>query len=809
MSHVVNTLVADLRYALRAIRRAPSFFAVAVLSLALGMGANLTVFSIADGLLLRPLPVASPKEIVAVSEAPRSGGYAPVSLPDLLDYRASSHALTELTAYELANVGVGSGAHSELVAAMLVDGWYFRTLGVRTAHGRPIGPQDDAAGAANPVAVISERWWRQRLGGDTAVIGRSIVVNGTPLTIIGIAPAAFAPVLGLSIDVYAPLAMRPQLVPTDGALTDRDFTALSVFGRLRPGVRVEDAQRELGVIAHRIDEGAPRRSGPRRIVLARAGLLAPGARAPVTVVALLLLAVTGLVLILACTNLVNLLMARATARRREFAIRAALGASRSRIVRQLVLEGLIVSTAGAAVALWLANVAGRALLTLLPPTPVPLVVHVDARGHSLVAVAVIAIGSALAISLVPALRLSKDSLSAALRDTTSGAGYSIQTITQRRRAVVIQVGLTSVLLVLAGLFVRSLRQAEDIDPGFHVGRILLAGVDLGPRFPDPALGLAGYDRLISSLEQTSGVSGVALTDRLPLDGGEQATRFQVEHEAAGAADYSVVNGAYFKIMGIDLIAGRTFSTAAHPAPEAIVNATLAQRYFTDGKAIGKRIRVNGADGPWMEVVGIARDGKYRSLNEAPQAFVYLPFRDHYRSAMTLVIGARVNPQRLVPGVRSALAALDPNVPLFETRTLRQHMSVSLLPARIAGALFGALGLLTLFLAALGVHGVVSFGTQLRRTEMGVRLALGAQPGDVVRLVVAQAMRPVAIGLGAGLAAALLVCRVAARFLYGITAADPPTYVAVIGVVAVTALVSCLLPARRIARTHPTNSLRAD
>jgi len=798
----------DTRYALRLSWRARTFSLVAVLSLSLGIGANLIVFGVADNLLLRPLAIDRPQSVVAVFASQPGGQYGPLSYPDFEDYRSQSRAFRSIAAFEVTDLAVGSGSDSRLVTALLVDGRYFPTLRLRPVRGRLPGA-DDGWGATSQVAAISESLWRNRFAASPNVIGRPIVVNGRALTVIGVVPQAFAPILGAAVDVYAPLALHAQLLPNEPPLADRDFAALNVLGRLDSASDISTARSSLALSARRLDAALPRQSGPRSVTVVPATLLPPGARKPVATVALLLLAVTVLLLSLACVNLANLLMARAAARRRELALRAALGASRIRIVGQIVIEGLVLSFLGAVAGLVFANLAGKALLSLLPPSPVPLVIDVAIHGHGLIAAAFLAVVAALAFSTIPAVRATNDNLVDALRDSTLGAGHGLTAARGRRRSVATQVALATVLLVTAGLFVRSLQKARSVNPGFRVGPMLLATIDAGPQFPDPARGRSFYRDLVDAVSATPGVRSVALVDRLPLDAGNQATTFVIDHGAEGAADYNVVSWSYFNTMGVPLVQGHTFSASQASAPEVVVNEALARRYFGVGQAIGKRISVHGPAGPFMEIVGIARDGKYRSLDEEPQPFIFLPFAANYQSAMTLAIRTTQAPLQVAPVVRAELARLNPNVPLYEVRTLREHMYVSLLPARTAGAMFSTLGVITLLLAALGIHGVIAFNTQLRKSEIGVRLALGAQPHDVVRLVVVQGMRPVALGLLAGLLVALAVTRTTTSLLYGIGSADPTTYGIVTGVIILTSFISCLVPARAASRRHPSSVLRSS
>jgi predicted permease len=803
-------LLADLRFALRFARKSPGFSVAAVLSLALGIGANLTIFTFVNGIMLRPMPAARAEELVSVYGSSASAPYSPLSYPDYQRFRADGIGVAELTAYQIVNVAIGSGRDSELRAGMFVDDNYFAVLGVRPAAGRLAPTPGSRSGDALEV-IISSSLAVHRFGGARPAVGRGIEVNGRIMTVAGVAPASFQPVLGLSMDVIAPLGVRAVLDPAMGRLENENSIALSALGRLRPGATVPSAERALNQIARAIDAAEPRvHRGivqARAIRLANAGVLPPAARTPLKIVAMLLFLVTGLVLVLACTNLANLLLARASARRRELAVRAALGASRARIVRQLLLEGVLLSAAAAVAGVLFARAAVVALLTLLPSSPVPLLVDVSLDSRIVVGATFLAVLAPLLFSLSPALEATKYSLVDALKEATPGSGVTISQVRQRRRLVGAQVMVTTMLLVVAGLFVRSLMQAQSIDTGFATGHVLLGTINAGQRFPRPEDGAEFYRRLIRQLQSLPGVHRATVVQRVPLDFGNQAMVFEAENGRRGGADYNIVGAGYFATMGIPLRAGRDFSPAGTRNGEVIINETLARSYFGDGTALGRRMSVGGGSPKWLEVVGVVKDGKYRSLSEPPRPFFYLPFEETYRAEMTLAVSTEGDPRPLVPIVRDEIIRIDGSVPLYQVRSLKEHVHGALFPARMAGLLLGALGLLTFVLAGLGIYGVMAFSTQLRQGEMGIRLALGADRTTVLNLMVRQGMAPVAVGLAAGLALAFLVSRGLAKFLYGVHAADPITYGLVSATIGAMALACCFVPAWRVSHTHPSNALR--
>ncbi|HXT15254.1 MAG TPA: ADOP family duplicated permease [Gemmatimonadaceae bacterium] len=797
---MMRSVYDDFRLAIRLMMKSPGFSLVAIFSLAIGIGANLTVFSLANGLLLRTLPVRDPATVIEIYET-TGGDYRPLSYPDLAQYR-TARSLRGVAAYSVTNFAVGSGAATQLHAGAFVDSNYFALLGVA-----PIAGRDVLGNSELTQTMISTRLARELFGTVDRAVGSSVTVNGRVLSIGGVLSPKFQPIFGLSTDIFVPLRSRATLEPAAPRLDDFLATGMQAVARTtsNDAGRVEH---ELNLIAKQLDASAPRPGRtalPRRIRVAQASVLAPGARVPLTVIALLMFVVTGLVLLLACTNLANLLLSRASARRRELAVRAALGATQARIVRQLVFEALVLAMAAGVAAVLLANAATVGLLALLPSAPSGLLVPVTPDARIIPAATLFAGVAALLFSLGPALSATRYDLVSGLKDSGAGSGITIGQIRNRRRLVGVQVGITTVLLVTAGLFVRSLGAARGMDAGFAAERVLLATVDVSRRFPTPDAGRRAYDELLTRLRSDDGVRDASIVQRVPLDFGNQATVFAAAGGAPmvrhGAADCNIVGTHYFATMGIPLRAGRDFSSDGG-ANEVIVNETLARKFFPQG-AIGNRIAVRGDETRWLEIVGVARDGKYRTLTEAPQPFIYLPHAGSYAGEMTVAIATRGDARSALALLRGAVTRVDANIPVYQVRTADDHLRAALFPARMAGILLGTLGSLTLVLAALGIYGVMSYGTQLRRAEIGLRMALGGEAQDVMLLVVRQGMAPVGFGMAAGVVLALLVSRGIHGFLYGITPMDPITYAGVAAVIVVTAVLACLLPAWRATRMSPS------
>lgn len=800
----MRSLYDDLRLAFRLMLKAPGFSVVAIFSLAIGIGANLTIFSLANGLLLRSLTARDPSRLIEIYET-SGADYRPLSYPDLAQYR-TARSLRGVAGYAISNFAVGSGATTQLHAGAFVDSNYFALLGVA-----PVAGHDALSNGDLSQSLISWRLARDLFGTVDRAVGNTLTINGQILTVSGVLPVNFQPMFGLSTDVFVPLRARAELEPASPRLDDVLATGIQAIARLTTA-DASAARSELNLIARRLDATAPRsgrRADPRRIRVEPASVLAPGARTPLTVVAVLMFVVTGLVLLLACTNLANLLLSRAAARRRELAVRAALGATQGRIVRQLFLESLVLAVAAAVAAILLANAATAGLLSLLPSAPSGLFVDVKPDARIIPIATLFAVIAALLFSLGPALSATRYDLVTGLKDSGAGSGITVGQIRNRRRLVLIQVAITTVLLVTAGLFVRSLGAARALDAGFVPDRVLLATVDVSRRYPTADAGRRAYDQLLMRLRADNEVRDASIVQRVPLDFGNQATVFSVAGGMArarhGAADYTVVGTHYFATMGIPLKAGRDFS-ASGSANEVIVNETLARRFFPQG-AMGSRLAVRGDETKWLQVVGVARDGKYRSLTEAPQPFIYLPHDGAYSGEMTIAVAARRDTRNALAALRDAVTRVDANLPIYQIRTADDHLRAAVFPARLAGFLLGTLGLLTLVLAALGIYGVMSYGTQLRRAEIGLRMALGGDARQVMLLVVRQGMAPVGVGMAVGVTLALLISRSIRGFLYGITPMDPITYVGVAAVILVTAVLACALPARRATRMAPASVFR--
>jgi predicted permease len=813
----MDVLFQDLRYALRSLRRSPGLVAAVVLSLAVGIGANSTVFSLVSAVALRPMPAHQPERLAAIYVSESDGRpYGGASYPEYRDYRDRNTAFSGLAAYTITPLSLNLDGRSQRVMGGIASGNYFQVMGTRAEIGRPLQPSDDVSGA-EPVGFLSHAAWRKRLGSDPGVVGRSLLVNGKPVTVVGVGPAEFkGAVMGLTPDLWLPIGMLETARPGGGDdLTNRGGRWLSVLGRLAPGVDVRRAEAQLNTVARQLGREHPATDSGRVITVLpeSQARIFPVFRGPVLGFMAMLMIVAGLVLAVACANVAGLLLARGVARRHELGVRLALGAGRVRLVRQLLTESVVLALLGGAagllVALW-----GTDLLQAFKP-PLPLDVTLDFRpdGRVLGFTLSVSILAGLLFGLVPALQASRPDVVTTIKNAaSSGARHG----RLRAALVVAQVSLALLLLVTAGLFVRGMQRARALDPGFEPDRVLAMSFDLRLHGYSVETGRPFYDHLLERVRALPAVRSASLSEHLPLGLGSQSVSLVAEGRPADErppeVDCDVVATGFFQTLGVPIVQGRDFLPSDREGAQSvvIVNQTLARRFWPGQPALGKRITTDASgSGSWMTVVGVARDGKYRSLGEAPRPYFYLPHSQNYGHEMTLVVRTEGMPREAVAMVQETASSLDPTLPPFEVKTLTEHLGVSLLPARLASSLLGSFGLLALLLAAVGLYGVVAHSVGQRTREIGVRMALGARPADVQALVVGQGMRLALVGMGIGLVAALALTRLASGMLYGLSPTDPATFAGIAALLAAVALLASWIPARRAARLDPIAALRHE
>ena len=687
--------------------------------------------------------------------------------------------------------------------------------------GRPIRPDDDQAGGHNHVVVLSNNLWRRRFGGDADILNHDVALNGRYYTVVGIAPAGFYGVdRGIVSDFWVPLAVASEIMPdlaTDGSITTRrDNQWLMMNGRLKPGVTRKQAEVELNVIKKRLDD-TYRKDQKRTdtLTLQTAGGLIAGSATPAFTLMAVLMVVVGLVLLVACANVANLLLARAVGRQKEIAIRLAMGVTRQQLIRQLLFESFLLALAGAGVGFLLAAGAARAISNFQLPLPFPVVFDFNVDMRVALFTLGLSIVTALVFGLVPALRASRPDLVAALKDGPAVFGR-VGRSRLRNTLVVVQVSLSLVLLATAGLFLRSLGNASSIDIGFKPDKILMMTVD-------PKLQNYSHDKTVRFLTQVRdrvsalpGVRSISFVGVVPLSIGSSSNNYDADavkdHPKQSVnADTNNVGSEYFKTMGIPLLRGRDFISSTDDQHVAIINETMASHLFPGQDPIG---RVIHHDKDQYTVIGIARNSKLRTIGEKPldAIFVFLnaaPEKANSFFGTTLIVKTSVNPEVMARTVREQITALDPNMAVFNIETMDQHVDKSLLLPRISALLLGIFGAVGLTLAAIGLYGVMSYSVRCRTREIGIRMALGAKPRKVLRMILRQGLTLTAIGLAIGLTIALVVGRFAASVLYGTSGSDLLTFVVVSAVLLVTAAVAILIPAMRAARVEPTVALRYE
>jgi putative ABC transport system permease protein len=811
----VDSAIQDLRYAVRGLLRSPGFTAIAVLTLALGTGANAAVFSFVNALLLQPpSAVSHPGELVSVFTSDFSSGpYGQTSYPDFVSLARDTDAFASLAAYEdVGRAVITAGDIAEMVRVSRVSGQYFHTLGLAPAHGRLLAHADMTLGPST-VAVISHRLWLSAFGGNPDHIGRTARLAGVPLVIAGVAPRGFESLrLGQSHDVWVPIS------PSDEDPLPRDRRGLEVIGRLRSGVTLDQAQAQVSALAAELARAHPETNrgtlqdpdAPRPMVVRWHTRLHPSFRGEVGALSVVLMATVGLVLLIACGNVAALLLSRATARAREMAVRLALGAGTRRLMRQLLVESLVLAALGGAFGLLFALWTVDVLPSFFPPDQARLLAaRVDMRVAAFTAL--VAGLSSLAFGLAPALQAVRPSAASALRADDSRAGDSRVGTRLRRLLVAAQIALAFVLMVSASLLTRSLSGVLAADLGFATRSAALASIELPPSMA-AAEAAAYFDRLLARIRRLPGVEAATLTRVLPLSGsprrGFQPEGYVPRPGEGRELPINIVDPAYFQTLGIPLLQGRLFEAQDGPrsARVAIVNEPLAERYF-GGRAVGRTIRDS-----WdrdLQIVGVVGAGPPRSPLAAAQPMVYYPLAQEASPRLTLVARTSGDPRALIASIRREAAAVDPRVPVFRPGTLEGLLDEALTTDRLMSALVNASALMALLLALIGVYGVIAYGVGRRTREIGVRMALGAARGDLLRLVLGEGAGVTLAGIAIGGVAAAAAARGLEALLPGVKGSDPIAFAVVPLALLAAALLAAWIPARRALALEPSLVLRQD
>jgi predicted permease len=814
----------DVRFGARMLRKNLGFTVVAILTLALGIGANTAIFSVVNALLFRPLAVRSADRltVIAVQTGPDSIP-AEVSYPDYRDYREQSDAFTDISAYSLDLVGLGSAGHADRLVASFVTSNYFSMLGIRPALGRMISPGEGDAPKTGAVVVLGHHYWEQRFSSDPSVIGRRVSLNGQALTIIGVVPKNFRGLFPVvEMDAYVPMGMIEAGSSSSEFFTDRNRHELHVFGMLKPGVTTQHAQASLTVIAQRLAQQFPQADQGQtiRVIPERLARPTPSAGRSIPVAAGAFMILVGLVLLVSCVNVANLLLARAAARKKEFAIRSALGAGRTRIIRQSLTETILLALAGGVAGALLGNWVCRALQTLRPLGDFPIRFNLAFDWRVFSYVLGITLITGIIAGVVPALRVSRTDLNETLRESGRGSAGDGGRHPIRNILVIAQVAGSLVLLVAAGLFVRSLAQVRSIDLGFNPHNVLNVGLDPGLQGYEQPRAEAFFRDLLRRAKSLPGVESASFAYTVPMNYYSMDSQVYAEGQASSApgrrtpeAAYNVVTPEYFTTMQIPILEGRAFTDADTSASGhvAIVNKLMAERLWPNQDAIGRKFSTESATGPFITVVGVARNSRNSNLTEPPDIYFYESMAQNYHSTHVLQFRTSVPPESLIPAIEAQVRDLDPRLPVFDVmpmeRTLAGVNGYFLFHVGVGFA--GVLSGLGMLLAIVGLYGVVSFTANQRTHEIGIRMALGAQPVNIVVLVLRQAVVLVAVGIGLGLIVALAVTRLLSTMLIGVAPHDTITFATVASVLVVVTLVACFLPARRAARLDPSVALRYE
>jgi len=813
----------DVLFALRTFRRAPAFTAAAVLSLALGIGVNTAIFTLINTLFLNPLPVERASELVAVytvdaKNASPFGNLLQVSFPNYKDFRDRNTVFTGLAAYSFPlAVNASIGPSPEQLFCEMVTGNYFSVLGIRPARGAFFGPEDDRVPGASPVLVLSYTAWQRRFGGAADVVGRTIALNGTPFTIVGIAPDGFHGVNSLfGPDGWLPTMTYGQVLPAQlrGWMDERRALVFSLAGRLTPHATIDQARANLAVIATALEKEYPLPNEGRSASLRplTEATIFPGIREALAAGTAVLMVIVSLVLLIACSNVANLLLARATSRRQEIAVRLAMGASRARLVRQLMTEsvllGLMGGGLGLVVAVWTRNV----IWSTRPPFFAQNFVDPQLDARVLLFALAVSVATGLVFGLVPALASSRTDVVTAIKDQSRAAGRPRRRFGLGNLLIIGQVALSLIALITAALFLRSSRNAAHIDPGFDIDHVAVMLVSPGQQGYDPGRAQQFFQAVSARVGAIPGVRGTSWAVNLPLFGGFSRSVFIEGHEQdkqmAGILTLAnAVDVGYFETTSIPILQGRAFTEAdrAGSMPVAIINDTMAHRFWPNESPIGRRFRFY-TEPEYREIVGVARTVKYVTLGETPQPAAYMPLRQSQNDTMVLYVRAAGDPASLLVPVQREIRRIDGNVPIQNAQLVRDVIDQSLWAVNLGAGLLGVFGALALTLACVGLYGVLAYSVAQRTHEIGLRMALGAGRGQVLQLVLRQGLTLVAIGVVLGLAGALGVSRLIQSLLFG-SAYDPVGFAAASVALLAVATLASFLPARRASRVDPLVALR--
>jgi len=823
------TIWQDVRYAIRMLTKNLAFSSVAILSLALGIGANTTIFTVVNAILLNPLPVKDVARVVELDTVDTKTRVTAantvklgMSYPNFQDYAKQTQVLSAATCL----VGPlpltwSGGAEPRQLQGQMVSASYFDLLGLRPAAGRFFLPDEDTKPGGNNVAVLSYALWTNKFGANPGQVGQTLTLNATPYTVIGVAPPGFKGTFTFlnAEEVWIPVSMYPQVLAGffKDNFNDRRFLATTAYARLKDGVSIASAEASLKTVASGLEAAFPKDNAGRSIALTPLAEAAVGVnqRGQLSLAGGLMMGVVGLVLLIACVNLANLLLAQAASREKEIGVRAAMGASRGRVIQQLLTESLVLAFLSALAGLAIAY-AGRSILwSFRPPFIRDSDLDLGFDSHVLLFTLSVALLTAVLIGIVPAFKAARPNLTEVLKVGGRGNTVGWASSPFRSMLVVTEIALALVALVGAGLFIRSMQNAQRIDPGFESSNLFMFNFDLGALHYDEGHGQQFFRAAIERAKTSPGVESVTIADNPPLIGGFARTIFpEGQDEASGyrgtLTQLNDITPTYFQTLRIPLVGGREFNDGdrATTNPVAIANEAMARQFWPNENAVGKRFHFFG-DPTLREIVGVVRNTVVNNIGEEPQPLAYLPLTQNYSPAATLQVRTSGRPEALISTVRAQVQSLDNNLALTNVQTIGELIAQGLWAPRMGAALLAVFGGIALILAVIGVYGVLSYSVNQQTREIGIRMAMGAQTGGVLRLIVGQGMRLAAAGLALGLLVAFAAMRLLGSLLFGVSANDPLTFAAVSTVLALAAVLACYIPARRATKVDPIIALRYE
>jgi macrolide transport system ATP-binding/permease protein len=826
---LLHQLRSDVRYALKWLLRSPGFTAVAVLSLAIGIGFNAALFAVIDALLLRPFPVEEPQQLADVYTRGGDGDlYSTNSYPDFLDFRAQNQVFTDMLAYSPAIAAVKAGDQSRMALGEVVSGNYFQLLGVRPAIGRTLLPDDDRPGAQR-VVVLSDHLWTRGYARDPQVLGKTMHIHGQPYTIVGVVARPFTGMVPmLQPEIWQPLAWVEEIEPAgiqevvpsptgNNRLERRGQRWLFIKGRLKPGETAERAQANLQAIMSQLAQVHGKTNEKRPIAVIAGVRVHPQADRAMRPVAVGLMVGVGLVLLVACANVANMLLARASSRQREIGIRLAIGASRGRLIRQLLTESVVLSLLGASAGVALAIGLLRVIEVMPIPIPIPIALTLQIDGRVLGFTIAIALAAGAVAGLAPALRATRPTLTADLKGEIATVQSGRRRWTLGDGLVAVQTAFTLTLLVAAGLLTRSIVEARRIDLGFKPAGLAAVSAELGLIGYTEQRAQALFERALDRIRALPGVQSASRAVRQPLSiNFSRNSIFFLERQQAGDQPAPIANTSvdrhYFDTLGVRVLRGRNFSTVDTPASPrvAIVTDAFVRTYWNDGgDPIGRKFRLRGIDGPEYEVVGVVSDYKVETVGERPAPYIHYALSQRSFTSEVLLARTATDAGALVTAIKREILALEPNAIFLESNTMNGTVDATLLPARLAAQTAGLVGVVATALAAIGLYGVIAYAVARRTREIGIRIALGAAPAGVVGMVMRQGVAVAVTGIAIGVLLSWPAARAISAALYGVRASDPAAWLGAIGVLLTAAMIANYVPARRASRVEPTVALRTE